>query len=334
MTVYASTVYRNENVMKDERIEDIHDLTYLRKYACQRYRYCGQDWYLKCIDCTKKCKAGLQAMVLLDEQTKATEKKVEPPAEPVDKKKQEIIDIFESKDPVKLMLERAGNIKPQSVYARISVMKKNYPDLDKKYHMLEKFRFLYTVPYSSMKIPDILKELYPEKTADVKVTEEKPKKVDKTSGPDKDFHGKYAGIKMVDVASMHPTSIVSDKVLGKPETKVKELPPTEIAPNSKIYSVKVDPKDDGDDIDLESFLAEMDAKEDKIKKEDISAVNEPMVKQEAQKVVRPGVVSEMDGLISELERKKVQLQNQIRQIDEQIKAVQTTKNLMNGFVIF
>ena len=335
MTAYTAAVTRNGAPMKDERIEDIHDLTYLRKYACQRYRYCGQDWYLKCVDCKNKCKAGLQAIVIMDNETKAAEKVPDPP---VDKKKQEVIDIFESKDPVRYMLEHSGNIKPQSVYAKVSVMKKNYPDLDKKYHMLEKFRFLYTVPYASMKIPDILAQMYPD-------TEKKPDAA-------KD-------VVAFDVASMHPTAIVSDTPMKKSklaetiksskETEKKsqepvksvvtELPPTEIAPNSKIYSVKPDisKEDTGDSISLEDFLEEtdralgehmvLDAME-KITKKESPIMKEPQKQDSIDKTLQPGFLKEMNNLISDLEMRKRNLQKEIQQIDDQIKAVQTTMELM------
>ena len=339
MTAYTAAVTRNGAPMKDERIEDIHDLTYLRKYACQRYRYCGQDWYLKCVDCKNKCKAGLQAIVIMDNETKAAEKV---PDLPVDKKKQEVIDIFESKDPVRYMLEHSGNIKPQSVYAKVSVMKKNYPDLDKKYHMLEKFRFLYTVPYASMKIPDILAQMYPdtESKAEPKSEQKCP---DKNLHPEKeDFGGKYADIRTV-----------GDE--KKPE--IKELPPTKIAPNSKVYSVKpADLKEDSEDtISLEDFLErtdrelrehlvnnviekmaekETDSDEEvekslddhfsKKKKEAVSVMKENSI----DKTLRPGFLKEMNNLISDLEMRKRNLQKEIQQIDDQIKAVQTTMELM------
>lgn len=319
MTAYTAAVTRNGAPMKDERIEDIHDLAYLRKYACQRYRYCGQDWYLKCVDCKNKCKAGLQAIVIMDNETKAAEKVPDPP---VDKKKQEVIDIFESKDPVRYMLEHSGNIKPQSVYAKVSVMKKNYPDLDKKYHMLEKFRFLYTVPYASMKIPDILAQMYPESKAEPKSEQKRP---DKNLHPEKeDFGGKYADIRTV-----------GDE--KKPE--IKELPPTKIAPNSKVYSVKPDisKEDTGDSISLEDFLEEADQAlgehmalnaVEKIMKKESPIMKEPQKQDSIDKTLRPGFLKEMNGLISDLEMRKRNLQKEIQQIDDQIKAVQTTMELM------
>ena len=313
MTAYTAAVTRNGAPMKDERIEDIHDLTYLRKYACQRYRYCGQDWYLKCVDCKNKCKAGLQAIVIVDNKTKAAEKVPDPP---VDKKKQEVIDIFESKDPVRYMLEHSGNIKPQSVYAKVSVMKKNYPDLDKKYHMLEKFRFLYTVPYASMKIPDILAQMYPdaESKAEPKSEQKCP---DKNLHPEKeDFGGKYADIRTIG---------------DEKKQELKELPPTEIAPNSKIYSVKPDisKEDTGDSISLEDFLEETDrALGEKIMKKESPIMKEPQKQESIDKTLRPGFLKEMNGLISDLEMRKRNLQKEIQQIDDQIKAVQTTMELM------
>ena len=150
--------------MTDERIEDISSLDYLKKYACQQFKY-KREWYLNCVDCKelKKCKAGQQAMVIMDNETRAAEKHPETPQETVEsRKRQTVVDIFESPDPVRKLLESFPTIKPQSVYAKVNIWRKNYPDLEKKYHMMDKVRFLWTKPYDAMKVPDILKMMYPD----------------------------------------------------------------------------------------------------------------------------------------------------------------------------
>lgn len=146
----------------NERIEDVSNLQYLKKYACHKSAYC-KDWYLKCLDCGefKKCKVGQRAAVLMDIET-STHKIESPQKIQEDKKRTEISDIFSMKDPIRYLLETSMTVRPQSIYTRVNSWRKNYPDLEEKYHMIEKVRFLWTKPYDSMSVPDILKMLYPE----------------------------------------------------------------------------------------------------------------------------------------------------------------------------
>ena len=75
----------------------------------------------------------------MDNETKAPEpekKEVTPVENAEMKKRQDIIRIFEQADPVKALLEVSGNVKPQSVYLKINTLRKQFPDLEEKYHML------------------------------------------------------------------------------------------------------------------------------------------------------------------------------------------------------
>lgn len=149
----------------NEKIDNISDLASLKRYACQRYKY-QREWYMNCFECAsrKTCKAGQRAIVIMDNETKAPEpekKEVTPVENAEMKKRQDIIRIFEQEDPVKALLESSGNVKPQSVYLKINTLRKQFPDLEEKYHMLEKVRFLWRKPYDSMRVPDILAALYP-----------------------------------------------------------------------------------------------------------------------------------------------------------------------------
>jgi len=139
---------------KTERIEDIFNLDSLNKYACQKVKN-SNEWYMKCIECSgfKNCKTGQQAALIMEKETSPKES---------DPLRQQIIDIFSETRPIKKLLESFINLRPPSIYAKVNVWRKKYPDLDKKYHMIDNVRFLWTKKYESMKVVDILKELYPE----------------------------------------------------------------------------------------------------------------------------------------------------------------------------
>lgn len=145
----------------NEKITDIDNFVDLKKYACSKVGYL-KEWYLKCVDCPqqKNCTAGKQAVKLIESTT--APKKQEIP-NPKNNLRGYIEWVFTQKDPVKVMLENtAQNVKPQSVYQRVHLWKKNNPDLEERFHMLEKFRFLWNKPWDQMRIPDILKKMYPE----------------------------------------------------------------------------------------------------------------------------------------------------------------------------
>ena len=265
-----------KRVLKDERIEDIWTLDKLKKYACPKIMH-EKEWYLNCVDCPSKknCRAGQQAIFLMTTETNPA------PKSPEDKKRMEIIAIFSRKDPIRYLLEQCTNMRPQSVYAKVSVWKKNYPDLEEKFHMLEKVRFLWRKPYDSMTVPNILKELYPPEKS-----EEEPYK----SG----------------VTLAH---------------EVKELPATEIAPNSKVYSVT--PKDnyDGDSISIADFLAESGNEEPA---EDV--ISETPKPQQIPETANP----DMNTLLAKLKSDRASYENKIKEIDTQIEAILTVQRLMNA----
>ena len=88
------------------------------------------------------------------------------------KKREEIERLFSRPDPVRALLESSPNAKAQSVYSRVYVWKKHYPDLEKKYGMLDRFRFLWSKPYDRMTAGEALKELYSEKKEEAKLSEQ------------------------------------------------------------------------------------------------------------------------------------------------------------------
>lgn len=267
---------KEKAVLKDERIEDIWTLDRLKKYACPKIMH-EKEWYLNCVDCPSKknCRAGQQAVFLVTTETNPT------PQTPEDKKRAEIITVFSQKDPIRYLLEQCTNMRPQSVYAKVSVWRKNYPDLEEKFHMLEKVRFLWRKPYDRMTVPDILKELYP------KEPEEKPYK----SG----------------VTLAH---------------EVKELPATEIAPKSKVYSVTPDVDSDGDSISIADFLAEAEATDG----ESSDIVAEKTEERSLPKMTNP----DMDALLTKLKNDKKSYESKIQEIDKQIEAILTVQKLMSA----
>ena len=157
----------------DTRISQIESLAELKKFACPKTAYM-KEWYMKCIDCAsfKTCKAGQQAVKLMELSTAPKKNDIPPmPNQKLDLKAY-VEWVFKYTDPVKTLMETNTAVKPQSVYQRVHMWKKNYPDLEEKYHMLEKFRFLWGNPYAQMKIPDILKMMYPEEKEPEKKAEE------------------------------------------------------------------------------------------------------------------------------------------------------------------
>ena len=195
------------------KITEIEDFSELKKYACARVNHM-KEWYLQCLDCVQqqKCSAGKQAIVLMDNST--APKKPDIP-DPKKNLRGYIEYIFtQEKDPVRFMLENSGNIKPQSIYQRVYLWKKNFPDLESRFHMLEKFQWVWTSPWNSMRIPDILTAKYSEKKTESKAADipkkETPKPIaakpkpspalkDPPSDPKTDFGGKYANYPVVNV---------------------------------------------------------------------------------------------------------------------------------------
>ena len=159
---------------KTPKIDEISNLQDLKPFACTKVQY-KKDWYLDCVDCKGRngCPAGKRAVFL-------TEHDMAPKGEESfqdiqqNKLRDNIIHIFSQSDPVKELLSTSGNVKPQSIYQRVNMWRKNYPDLEEKYHMLEKVRFLWTKPYDSMRVPDILKMMYPEPPKETPKSTPKP----------------------------------------------------------------------------------------------------------------------------------------------------------------
>lgn len=285
-----------------ETIESIYDLETLKKYACPKIQN-KREWYLECISCKKKCRAGLQAEWIVNTETKPMEKKEESVIQQVEnKKKQEIIDIFTKEDPIRYLLETSPNTKPQSIYQRVNYWRRVYPDLEEKFHMIEKVRFLWSKPWDSMKVPDILKEMYPDSPG---ITKESKK---------------------VDVTSMHPSSIVSDKPYKSGVTlkhEVREESPTAIAPNSKIFTVKPSEENAADDISLEDFLADVgDIPEtEEVKEEKLSQKEAPVAMQGSGK-------SDMDILLKKLQEDKKRHEDCIKELNKQIEAIFMVQSLL------
>lgn len=151
----------SEHVFQREKIEDIQNLKDLKKYVCAKNAYMN-DWYMSCIDCKDRftCRTGKQANRLMEQMT-VKEPEVVKTSEM--KLRDNVIHIFTLPDPVKELLKTATCAKPMSIYQRVLHWKKKFPDLEDKFGMLNKVRFLWRKPYDSMEIPDILKMLYPEK---------------------------------------------------------------------------------------------------------------------------------------------------------------------------
>ena len=277
---------------KEDKIEEIFDLQYLKKYCCPKNKF-KREWYLECMDCPtrKTCRVGQQAIYIMDNQTTPSEKKNDNAPQEIAKKSMRdmIIDIFTKDDPVRYLLEMSPNVKPQSIYSKVSVWRKNYPDLEERFHMLEKVRFLWTKPYDRMKIPDILKKLYPDSQSNEQA-EEKPYK----SG----------------VALKH---------------EVKELAPTNIAPNSKVFSVKPD----NDDISLEEFLAETEDACDEANDVKEAVDNLQTYSSSQKEVVSiPDESSRMTDVLVKLENELKYHSEKIEEIRKQIEAIHTVQKLI------
>lgn len=164
-----------DGVLMDDKIEEIFDLQTLKKFACPKNQH-KKEWYMECVECKSKerCKAGKQALFILNNETAPSQKEsavtisAKKPKEELvvslqEKKKRDMVEaIFSSQDPVRKLLESCDCMKAQSVYNKVNSWRKSFPDLQEKYHMLEKVRFLWTHPYDQMRVPDILKMMYPE----------------------------------------------------------------------------------------------------------------------------------------------------------------------------
>lgn len=285
MTYISPTT--GKQVYKDDRIEEIFDLQYLKKYACQKVKY-RKDWSLNCMDCPglKNCKTGQQAMIIMENETKTPEIEKDP-----DRKM--IVDIFNSSDPVRTLLEKFINNRGPSVYAKVNVWRKNHPDLEEQYHMIEKVRFLWRKPYDQMQVKDILKELYPTITV-APEAEEKPYK---------------SGVTL--------------------KHEVREEAPTKMAPNSKIVTIKPDIREDSDSdsISLEDFLAETEMKESPMIREDV-----PEEETRVESKISSPAYSDMDSMLEQLKKAKADYSGKIQQIDKQIEAIHIVQLMMRNGV--
>lgn len=174
---------RPGTLAQDERIENIQTLQYLKKFACPKVQH-KKDWYTECEKCPgqNSCKTGTRVMKLTG---KAPKPKPKPQENPVIEKRREIgysgglqvrtretiRQIFEQKDPVRYLLEHSESPKPMAVYQKVKSWKHKYPDLEKRYHMMEKVRFLWSDPYDRMSIPDILRALYTRESQESSIPE-------------------------------------------------------------------------------------------------------------------------------------------------------------------
>lgn len=277
----------------EKRIKDIYDLKDLHKFVCMKVKN-HKEWYMECMDnCPgiKTCPVGQQAVVIMEKETKPKE---DCPKE-TDPLRIEIVNIFSNADPIKVLLKSYSNLRPPSLYAKVNSWRRKNPDLEDRYHMVEKVRFLWRKQYESMTITDILKSLYPEESC-----------ID------------------VDVASIHPTSILSSEPFGKysdetkariEEKKMNETR-TEIAPNSPVITLKPKPnsESDEDSISLEDFLAETSVEHEDIPEE------KP----------KPFQTPNLDYLLNKLQSEKQSYVDKIAEIDEQIDAILTVKKLLNA----
>ena len=289
-----------KQVYKDDRIEDIFDLQYLKQYACQKVKY-RREWALNCMDCQelKKCKAGQQAMLIMEKETKAPEVETDP-------ERKAIADIFGQPDPIKMLLSKYTNMRGPSVYAKVNVWRKNHPDLEEKYHMMEKVRFLWRKPYDQMRVEDIFKELYPgviiPKTQPYSTSDVKPPKNEEKI-------------------------VYKSGVTLKHE--VREEVPTEMAPNSRIVTIKPDIREDsdGDSISLEDFLAETETGKEPEK---------ILIKEDAPQDTMQGsaspAYSDMGAMLEALQKTKADYSAKIEQIDKQIDAIHMVQQMMRNGV--
>lgn len=184
--IVNTTMSTFERGIPKDRIEDITDLQELKNYACLKNRYL-KDWYLECLDCKSKhtCRAGKQVEVIMDKETAPMSKSESPaPEKELSPKEREICDIFEQKDPVRILLEGLSpESKAQAIYKKATYWKSKYPEMEAKYHMIEKVRFAINKPYDRMSVAEAYKELYGE--------ELKPK----TKNPEKEEVEKMAPVK-------------------------------------------------------------------------------------------------------------------------------------------
>lgn len=267
-----------KQLIQKPKITEIENLDDLKEYSCPRYRHM-KDWYLKCLDCVslKSCSAGQQAVKLMDESTKM---KI---PDPKTNQRGYIEYVFSQKEPLKILLTDGKNIRPTSIYARVHLWKKNFPDLEEKYQMMDKVRFLWSNPFRAMKVEDILKLKFPQE------------------GPEHDFNGKYAGMKIVD-----PT----------PKKKTQEGIPM--------------PKNEGDTITLEDFLKQNEPNDAHILK---PAPKEkvPDAKICAEPAGGNGSDS-LDIILEKLRKNIADYKQKIQQAEEQMAAVLTVKKLMQNGV--
>ena len=147
----------------EDKVEDITDLQYLKKYACPKNQHM-REWYLKCLDCKSKhtCRAGKQAIFIMNSVTAPKESlNVKEPPAPIGKKEQEIRDIFTQKDPVRTLFDAMSpDSKAAAIYKKVNYWRTKYPHLDKEFHMMDKVRFLMTKPYDRMNISEAMEALY------------------------------------------------------------------------------------------------------------------------------------------------------------------------------
>lgn len=230
-----------DGVLIDDKIEEIFDLQHLKKFACPKNQH-KKEWYMECIECKSKhtCRAGKQVLFILNNETAPTPKEsaviisAKKPKEELvidlqDKKKRDVVEsIFGSEDPIRKLLEECGCMKAQSVYNKVNSWRKNFPDLQEKYHMLEKVRFLWTHPYDQMRVPDILKMMYPEdeKKEEAPVMDPAPKSVKKEETED---------ISLEDYLNEFPEETPAPK---EKDPILRQEPKTPLTPTGEVHQMQ------------------------------------------------------------------------------------------------
>lgn len=316
------------------KISEIENLQDLKQFCCAKNKYL-KDWYMKCFDCPglKTCMAGQQAVKLLEESTSPTPPAKPAPATPPDLKtnlRGYIEYVFTQKDPVKILLESSQNIRPTSLYSRVHMWKKNHPDLEEKYHMLEKVRFLFTKPWDRMRVPDILKEDYPGKVAE---KQDIPEPVP-VPAPDAKVLGlkqDAAGTHVIEDGSSDSDGILLEDFLKEYGVDIQEDPDEAVNENvaepgvySGVVSVKAVPEKK-EEIRVSDSVTETQA--------DIRTETHTKAHTEARAVAAVGDRSDidrMDLLVEKLRKNIAEHEKQIAEINDQIAAVLTTKKLMES----
>lgn len=306
------------NQREEAIISQIDDLGELKKYACPKTSYL-KEWYMKCMDCAsiKTCKAGQQAVKLMEISTAPKKNDIPPMPDQKTDLKDYIEWVFKYTDPVKTLMESNPAVKPQSVYQRVHMWKKNYPDLEAKYHMLEKFRFLWCNPYAQMKIPDIVKMMYQDE-------KEPEKKAEEIASGVKDALKKT----------------IADGVSKFTEEKKKELPLRMSGESFADFRARKDQmknqkEDISDEVNLDDFLKEeandmpaqlSEKQETEFDENAVKVVKEP---ENAAAEVNASTEN-LDILLEKIRNNIAEYEQKIQEARKKISAILTVKEIMQN----